>query len=92
MLSNLLTPFEFGLGGPIGSGEQWMSWIERDDLVRLIAHIDRDAEAHRRGQCDRADAGDGMRTSRSELGRALASAGAVADAGSFAASARRRSC
>jgi uncharacterized protein (TIGR01777 family) len=39
MLSNLLTPFEFGLGGPIGSGRQWMSWIERDDLVRLIAHI-----------------------------------------------------
>jgi hypothetical protein len=34
----LLLPFEFGLGGPIGSGRQWMSWIERDDLVRLIAH------------------------------------------------------
>lgn len=32
-------PFEFGLGGPIGDGRQWMSWIERDDLVRLIAHI-----------------------------------------------------
>jgi uncharacterized protein (TIGR01777 family) len=39
VLSNLLAPFEFGLGGPIGSGQQWMSWIERDDLVRLIAHI-----------------------------------------------------
>jgi uncharacterized protein (TIGR01777 family) len=39
VLSNLLSPFEFGLGGAIGSGEQWMSWIERDDLVRLIAHI-----------------------------------------------------
>jgi len=34
----MLTPFEFGLGGPIGSGKQWMSWIERDDLIRLIAH------------------------------------------------------
>src|SRR5262249_47101737 len=34
MLSNLLAPFEFGLGGPIGSGKQWMSWIERDDLIR----------------------------------------------------------
>jgi len=39
MLGNLLPPFEFGLGGPIGSGRQWMSWIERDDLIRLIAHI-----------------------------------------------------
>jgi uncharacterized protein (TIGR01777 family) len=39
LLSRLLTPFEYGLGGPIGSGAQWMSWIERDDLVRLIAHI-----------------------------------------------------
>src|SRR5438132_3636197 len=38
-ITRLLTPFEFGLGGPIGSGKQWMSWIERDDLVRLIAHI-----------------------------------------------------
>jgi uncharacterized protein len=39
VLSRLLVPFEYGLGGPIGSGSQWMSWIERDDLVRLIAHI-----------------------------------------------------
>lgn len=38
LLTRMLTPFEFGLGGPIGSGKQWMSWIERDDLVRLIAH------------------------------------------------------
>jgi uncharacterized protein (TIGR01777 family) len=38
MLANLLVPFEYGLGGPIGSGRQWWSWIERDDLIRLIAH------------------------------------------------------
>ena len=38
MLARLLTPFEFGLGGRIGDGRQWMSWIARDDLVRLIAH------------------------------------------------------
>jgi hypothetical protein len=37
-LTRMLTPFEFGLGGPMGSGKQWMSWIERDDLIRLIAH------------------------------------------------------
>lgn len=38
MLSRMLTPFEFGLGGPFGSGRHWMSWIHRDDLVRLIVH------------------------------------------------------
>ena len=37
-LTSMLTPFEFGLGGPMGDGNQWMSWITRDDLVRLIAH------------------------------------------------------
>lgn len=38
MLANLLPPFEYGLGGPFGSGRQWVSWIERDDLIRLISH------------------------------------------------------
>ncbi len=38
MLSRLLMPFEFGLGGPMGNGAHWMSWIARDDLVRLIGH------------------------------------------------------
>jgi uncharacterized protein (TIGR01777 family) len=38
MLAGMLPPFEYGFGGPIGSGKQWMPWIERDDLVRLIAH------------------------------------------------------
>jgi uncharacterized protein (TIGR01777 family) len=38
MLARLLIPFELGLGGRIGHGRQWMSWIERDDLVRLIGH------------------------------------------------------
>ena len=37
MLTRLLTPFEFGLGGRFGDGQHGMSWIERDDLVRLIA-------------------------------------------------------
>ncbi|MBP3973043.1 TIGR01777 family oxidoreductase [Pseudoxanthomonas spadix] len=32
----LLTPYRMGLGGPIGDGQQWFSWIHRDDLVRLV--------------------------------------------------------
>jgi uncharacterized protein (TIGR01777 family) len=36
MLARMLTPFEFGLGGRFGTGRQMMSWIHRDDLVRLI--------------------------------------------------------
>lgn len=35
-LAKMLTPFKFGLGGVIGSGRQFFSWIELDDLVRSI--------------------------------------------------------
>jgi len=38
LLARLLTPFDLCLGARLGSGAQWMSWIERDDLVRLIVH------------------------------------------------------
>jgi len=35
-LKQMLLPFRLGLGGPIGSGRQWMSWVARADLVALI--------------------------------------------------------
>lgn len=34
-LAKMLPPFRAFLGGPLGSGTQWMSWIHRDDLVAL---------------------------------------------------------
>jgi uncharacterized protein (TIGR01777 family) len=37
-LSMMLTPFRLGLGGPIGHGRQWMSWIHVDDVVGLLLH------------------------------------------------------
>jgi uncharacterized protein len=35
-LAKILPLFQLGLGGKIGSGKQWFSWIHRDDLVGLI--------------------------------------------------------
>lgn len=35
-LKALLTPFSLGLGGPVGSGRQGMSWIALDDLLAAI--------------------------------------------------------
>lgn len=37
-LSKMLPPFKMGLGGKIGNGKQWMSWIHLDDLVGIILY------------------------------------------------------
>jgi uncharacterized protein (TIGR01777 family) len=41
-LKQMLPPFKLGLGGPIGSGAHWMSWIHIDDLCGMILHALRD--------------------------------------------------
>jgi len=42
-LTKMLTPFRLGLGGVIGSGRQYMSWVTLHDVVRAIEFIiDRD--------------------------------------------------
>ncbi|MFN3243419.1 MAG: TIGR01777 family oxidoreductase [Planctomycetota bacterium] len=35
-LAKMLTPFRLGLGGRLGDGKHWMSWITRHDLVRVV--------------------------------------------------------
>jgi uncharacterized protein len=38
-LGQMLTPFKMGLGGTLGDGRQWMSWIDLQDMVGAILHI-----------------------------------------------------
>ncbi len=38
-LAKMLPPFKMFVGGPIGNGKQYMSWIHNEDLCRLFLHI-----------------------------------------------------
>jgi len=37
-LPKMLTPFKLGVGGRLGSGQQWMSWIAIEDVVGIIRY------------------------------------------------------
>lgn len=38
-LKTMLTPFKMGVGGVIGSGDQWVSWVDIDDVVGAIHYL-----------------------------------------------------
>ncbi len=38
-LAKMLTPFRFGVGGPIGNGRAWWSWIALDDAVAAVEFV-----------------------------------------------------
>ena len=38
-LQKMLPPFKMGVGGRIGNGRQWMSWVDVHDVVGAIHHI-----------------------------------------------------
>lgn len=38
-LGKMLPPFKMGLGGPIASGDQWMSWIDLTDMIAGINYL-----------------------------------------------------
>ncbi|MDP3910223.1 MAG: TIGR01777 family oxidoreductase [Gemmatimonadales bacterium] len=38
-LGKMLPPFRLGLGGPVGGGKQYVSWIAMDDLLGIFAYL-----------------------------------------------------
>ena len=39
MLAKMLPPFRLGVGGVVGSGDQWLSWLALEDAVGIIQHV-----------------------------------------------------
>jgi len=39
VLPKIIAPFRFGVGGKLGRGDQWFSWITLDDMVRAIRFL-----------------------------------------------------
>ncbi len=38
-LARMLPAFRVGLGGPVGSGKQYLSWISLDDVINAVRHV-----------------------------------------------------
>ena len=45
-LAKMLTPFRMGIGGRVGDGRQWMSWIALDDVVNALKFLLLDSAVH----------------------------------------------
>ena len=45
-LAQMLTPFRMGIGGRVGSGKQWMSWIALEDVVNGLKFLIADKPVH----------------------------------------------
>lgn len=43
-LARILTPFRMGMGGRLGSGRQWIPWIQIKDVAGIILHASRNKE------------------------------------------------
>lgn len=43
LIDRLALPFKMGVGGTIGSGRQWFSWVSLDDVVCAVEHVVDDA-------------------------------------------------
>lgn len=45
-LAKMLTPFRMGIGGRVGDGRQWMSWIALDDVINALKFLLLDSTVH----------------------------------------------
>jgi uncharacterized protein (TIGR01777 family) len=39
VLKEMARPFKMGMGWPVGSGDQYLAWVDRDDLVRALMFL-----------------------------------------------------
>ena len=46
LLQRMLLPFKLGLGGRLGNGQQWMSWIHRQDWIAIALRMITDLSMH----------------------------------------------
>jgi uncharacterized protein (TIGR01777 family) len=44
-LAKMADPFRFYVGGPLGTGQQWMSWIHLEDQIGLMIHLIENSKA-----------------------------------------------
>jgi uncharacterized protein len=45
-LQKMIKPYKFFIGGPLGTGSQWMSWIHISDAIGLIMHAIQNPDIH----------------------------------------------
>ena len=45
-LQKMLLPFKLGLGGPVGHGRQWVSWIHMEDLLGMLVWLLENEDTH----------------------------------------------
>jgi len=68
----LLLPIKLGVGGRLGSGQQWMSWIHLHDLIRALAHVWQLAEHATPGLADAYNFTAPKAVSQEEFGKVAA--------------------
>ena len=57
-LPKMLPPFRMGLGGRLGNGRQWWTWVSVRDVVGAIQHVLNHDDDLRAGQYRRPESGN----------------------------------